>query len=245
MGRKKQAICLPMVLVVGLCGCASHQYGHLLSGEDKNLVGSHAAGAATWNPLVDEAVARLLGRCPTAVHPVSFDGDDPLAATHADGSFDEIDSPYLAAGRANVCFIGIENKSAEDLLDFKDQLYERIDSQISSSDSFRMVSRRKVGAALMQARLRPDSLFLPNNRALFASVLGSEGTPVDYLLFATITSGTTDRNRTSQRDYLLTLEIVNIHSGETVKESAKIRKGYSKTRLGKWWNFGFFDQADG
>jgi hypothetical protein len=64
-------------------------------------------------------------------------------------------------------------------------------------------------------------------------------------MFATVTTGTTDRNKTTQRDYTLTLEMVNLHTGEFLKESAKIRKGYSKTRAGKWWNFGFFDQADG
>ncbi len=61
------AVCLSMV------GCA-HQYGHILANNDKDLVGSHAAGAATWNPLVDEAVAKLLGRCPPAVQPVAFEG---------------------------------------------------------------------------------------------------------------------------------------------------------------------------
>ena len=101
-----------------------------------------------------------------------------------------------------------------------------------------------VDAALVETRLRPDSLFLPENRAQFAAALGRQGAPVDYLLYATITSGTTDRNKTTQRDYLLTLEMVNLHSGDFLKESATIRKGYSKTRAGKWWNFGL-GQGDG
>ncbi|QDT09936.1 penicillin-binding protein activator LpoB [Stieleria marina] len=231
--------------VAALCllaaGCAGRQYGHLLANDDKDMVGSHAAGAATWNPLVDESVAKLLGRCPTAVRPVTFDSDG-LSQNMTIGS--AVHAP-LAVGPANVCFIGIENKSAEEMLDFKDQLYERIDSQINSAESFRVVSRRMVDAALVETRLRPDSLFLPNNRTAFANALGQQGTPVDYLMYATITSGTTDRNRTSQRDYLLTLEMVNIHTGDTVKESAKIRKGYSKSRVGKWWNYGVGDQADG
>ncbi|MGB7346139.1 MAG: penicillin-binding protein activator LpoB [Pirellulaceae bacterium] len=222
-------------------GCAGRQYGHLLTSNDKDMVGSHAAGAATWNPLVDESVAKLLGRCPTAVRPVTFEGD--LSQHHL--ALGAPSGAPLALGPANVCFIGIENKSAEEMLDFKDQLYERIDSQINSADSFRVVSRRMVDAALVATRLRPDSLFLPQNRTAFANALGQQGTPIDYLMYATITSGTTDRNKTSQRDYLLTLEMVNIHTGDTVKESAKIRKGYSKTRVGKWWNYGAGDQADG
>ncbi|PAY18993.1 penicillin-binding protein activator LpoB [Rhodopirellula sp. SM50] len=220
-------------------GCAGRQYGHLLASDDKDLVGSHAAGAATWNPLVEESVAKLLSRCPPTVQPVAFESQSEL-------SLDGVIVPStLSGGPANVCFVGIENKSAEELGDFKEQLYEQIDSQINSNADFRGISRRMVQTALRETRLRPDALFLPANREAFAAVLGKAGTPVDYLLFANITTGTTDRNKTSQRDYTLTLEMVNVHTGDFLKESAKIRKGYSKSRTGKWWNYGIFDQADG
>lgn len=228
-----------VALLASLSGCAGKQYGHLLANDDKDLVGSHAAGAATWNPLVDESVAKLLSGCPPHIQPVAFNGQiDVRIDNHV------VDSP-LAGGPANVCFVGIENKSAEEIGDFKDQLYERIDTQINQNGNFRVISRRMVQAALRETRLRPDALFLPDNRHVFASVLGRGGTPVDYLLFATITSGTTDRNKSSQRDYTLTMEMVNLHTGDFLKESANIRKGYSKTRAGKWWNYGVFDQADG
>lgn len=228
-----------LLILAGTTGCAGRQYGHLLASSDKDLVGSHAAGAATWNPLVEESVAKLLTRCPPDVQPVGFEshGDVPIDMSVVNSA--------LARGPATVCFVGIENKSAEDLGDFKDQLFEQIDSQINGNSEFRGISHRLVQSALNETRLRPDSLFLPANRDAFAAVLGKAGSPVDYLLFANITSGTTDRNKTSQRDYTLTLEMVNVHTGDFLKESAKIRKGYSKTRAGKWWNYGVFDQADG
>lgn len=221
-------------------GCAGHRYGHMLTVADQDLVGSHAAGAATWNPLVDQAVAQLLGRCPPAVQPVVF--ETPPFAENA--GHDAVGSA-LSSAPATVCFVGVENKSAEELADFKDQIYERIDQQISQSETFQGVSRRLVDAALIETRLRPDSLFLPANRQLFAAALGRQGSPVNYLLYATITSGTTDRNSTTQRDYTLTLDMVNLHTGESIKESAQIRKGYHQTRVGKWWNWGWFGQADG
>ncbi len=235
-----------------LIGCAS-QYGHILAKQDKDLVGSHAAGAATWNPLVDASVAQLLGRCPPAVQPAGFQNASTFAgsspslegAAFTTAGLTPSSPAALANGPASVCFIGIENKSAEDLGDFKDQLYQRIDTQINSAETFRAISRRMVDAALLETRLRPDALFLPANRAAFAAALGRQGAPVDYLLYATVTTGTTDRNKSSQRDYELTLEMVNMHTGEFLKESAKIRKGYSKNRAGKWWNYGWFDQADG
>ncbi len=220
-----------LTICAATLGCAS-QYGHILSNSDDDLVGSHTAGAATWNPLVDQAVGKLLSRCPSPVKPVAFNESDT-----AQQKSPEIGSA-LVDGTTTVCFVGIENKSAEEIGDFKDQLYERIDMQINDTESFRGVSRRLVDAALLETRLRPDSLFLPANRELFAATLGKQGDPVDYLLYATITSGTTDRNKTSQRDYLLTLELVNLHDGTAIKESAEIRKGYSKNVAAKWWHFG-------
>ena len=230
-------------------GCASQQYAHILRSDDKDMVGSHAAGAATWNPLVDESVAKILARCPPAAQQVNFEmAGHILPGNGIPGSISndtQTIGSALATGPASVCFIGVENKSAEEIGDFKDQLYEQIDSQINSAETFRGISRRMIDAALIETRMRPDSLMLPQNRQVFASALGKQGSPVDYLLFATITSGTTDRNKSSQRDYTLTLEMVNIHSGDFLKESAKLRKGYSKSRTGKWWNYGLFDQADG
>lgn len=261
---------LPTIAGAGLItfgGCA-RQYGHLLDGDDVDMVGSHQAGAAVWNPLVDQAVAKLLGRCETGIpYPANGYGDvSPAGLTSANlpplapGELPPpLNHPDMAAmpgqqammgqqalpGPAKVCFIALENKSAEELIDFKDQLYERIDSQVNQSPSFRMVSRRMVDAALLETRLRPDSLFLPGNQELFTAALGRQGAPVDFLLYGKITSGTTERNKSTQRDYDLTLEMVNVHTGDYVKENASIRKGYHKSRAGKWWNYGPFQQADG
>jgi hypothetical protein len=71
-------------------------------------------------------------------------------------------------------------------------------------------------------------------------VLERQGQPVDYLLYATLTSGTTKRNNSTQRDYLLTLELVNVNTGVASKQSAEIRKGYHKSRVGSWWNYNPF-----
>ncbi len=228
--------------VLASTGCASRQYGHLLTTDDTDMVGSHQAGAAVWNPLVDQSVAKLLSRCDAGViHPAAYE-DQLAGAALVPG---ELPSPTTTSVSAKVCFIALENKSAEELIDFKEQLYQRIDAQVNSSGNFRMISRRMVDAALLETRMRPDSLFLPGNRELFAAALGRQGAPVDFLLYGTITSGTTQRNKSTQRDYELTMEMVNVHSGDYVKETATIRKGYHKSRTGKWWNYGLFQQADG
>ena len=134
--------------------------------------------------------------------------------------------------KKSVCFVGIENKSAEDIGDFKDKLYNQIDSKILESHSFQPNSKRMVDAALHETRMRPDALMLPDNMRLFTAVLQRSGAPIDYLLYATLTSGTTKRNSSTQRDYELTLELTNVHTGEYDKLSSEMHKGYHKTAAG-------------
>lgn len=212
-----------ILLAVGVIacslGCRGHQYGHLLNHTDEDMVGSHAAGAAVYHPLIDEAVAKLLARQAVTVHPVGHS-----------------ESPVVPVKR--ICFVGVENKSIEELGDFKDQIYQQIDAKIVESSGFDAVSRRYVQEALRVSRLRPDSLFIPDNMRTFTAVLEQHGQPVDYLLYATVTSGTTQNNHSKQRDYTLTLELVDVHSGSYDKQNATIRKGYHKTAAGKWWHFG-------
>ncbi|MDA1051642.1 MAG: penicillin-binding protein activator LpoB [Planctomycetota bacterium] len=201
-------------------GCRSHQVGHVIKDDQSDMVGSHAAGAETFNPLIDESVAKLLARQETQFHPVSYDGGPPAPK--------------------RICFVCVENRSIEELGDFKEQIYEQIDSLILQSPTFDPVSRRFVDAALYETRLRPDSLFVPENMRLFMAALEQQGQPFDYLLYAKLTSGTTENNHDFQRDYLLTLEMVNVHTGQYDKESAKVRKGYHHSRVGKWFNYNPF-----
>lgn len=209
--------CLLGIVSIGLVasGCRGYQYGHLIKTGDKDLVGSHEAGSEVFHPLVDESVAKLLTK------------QQEQCYVGADG----------VAQKKTICFVCVENKMSEDIGDFKDQLYEQIDSKILESDVFRPISRRMVDAALHETRLRPDSLMVPDNMQLFTSVLQRQGAPIDYLLYAKLTSGTTQRNTSKQRDYLLTLELTNVHTGEYSKESAEIRKGYHKTAMGSVWNY--------
>ncbi len=202
-------------------GCKGYQYGHIIKPDAPNLVGSHEAGAEVFDPLVDEAVAKLLARQQT-VTPDTPCGPDGLPCPKT------------------ICFVGIENKSMEDIGDFKDKLYQQIDSRLLEASTFRAISRRMVDAALFETRLRPDSLMIPDNMRLFTAVLERNGAPLDYLLYAVLTSGTTTRNSSTQRDYDLTLELVNVHTGVTDKQSAEVRKGYHKTAAGKVWNYNPF-----
>jgi hypothetical protein len=204
-------------LVIGAAGCRGYQYGHVLKKDTPNLVGSHDAGAEVFDPLVEEAVGKLLGR--QMMSPDCPNGPDGMPL------------------KKSICFVGIENRSVEEIGDFKEQLYQQIDTKILESQQFTSISRRMVDAALMETRLRPDSLLVPSNMQLFTAVLQRQGAPFDYLLYARLTSGTTERNSSKQRDYMLTLELTNVHDGTYDKESAEISKGYHKTSVGKLWHY--------
>lgn len=200
-------------------GCRGRQQAHVLKDKDEDMVGSHTAGAETWEPLIAETVGKLLGRQSFVQQTSGVDG--------------------LPASKKKICFLGVENKSAEELGDFKEQIYQKIDTCITESDVFVPITRRYVEAGLKQCSLRPEDLMVPNNQRMFQATMEKLEQPFDFLLYATVTSGTTRSNsKDYQRDYLLTLELVNIHTGTSEKESEELRKGYHKSRLGKLKHYG-------
>jgi len=200
--------------MISSAGCRNTQHARILTATEKDMVGSHEAGAGTWKPLIEESVAKLLAR--------SFDTVETVSYTSPEGM------PVRT-----VCFAGVENRSAEPLGDFREQIYEHIDSLVGTAPNFRMISRRYVEGAMTEIRCRPDALIIPENQRQLQVVLEREQQPFDYLLFASVTSGTTEVNGDYQRNYQLTLELLDIHSGDSLKESALLRKGYHQSYLGK------------
>lgn len=211
MDRRRFLFLTTTSLTAAACGCRGTQRATVLKGSDADTVASHEAGAETWKPLIDEAVARLTGRQMQEIQQASLMG--------------------MPSGRKRICFVGVENLSSEEIGDFKEQIYEHIDSNLSQSDMYSLISRRYVDAGLREARLRPDDLFMPSYQQVFTQTMQKLNQPFDYLLFAKITSGTTQANKNYQRDYLLTLEMVDIHTGEFTKESATLRKMYKRSVL--------------
>ena len=223
MDRRQFLNGITLLTVAGVTGqavgCRSgKQVAHVLNEKDGDMVGSHTAGAETWDPLIVSSVGQLLGRQMHGIQPVSHDGQ-PC--------------------RKRICFVGLENKSAEEIGDFGEQIYEKSDSSINESEVFEVINRRFVEAGLRECRLRPDDLFVPNHQRAFTASMEKLEQPFDYLLYAKVTSGTTRSNQKDyQRDYLLTLELINMQSGHADKESAELRKGYHKSRLGKFKHYG-------
>lgn len=213
-------ICLASIAA----GCRGTQYARVIQPGQSEMVGSHQAGQETYRPLVDEAVLKLLGRHePAAPHMQVSTGGPEL----------------LPPPRMRVCFVGVENKTAEEIGDFKEQIYESIDSRLLECGSCTPISRRFVDAGLRETRLRPDQLFIPENMRSFIGIMEQQGQPFDYLLFAKLTSGTTRENKDYQRDYMLTLELIDVQTGEQDKQSATLSKGYHHSWASRAWSQGW------
>lgn len=216
MNRRKALTVLVGLGISAIAGCRGRQHAHVLGKDDKDMVGSHAAGAETWKPLIEESVCKLLARS---------------CSTIQQASHSTIDQNGNAV--RSVCFVGVENSSSEPIGDFKEQIYEHIDSIVSQDPQFKMISRRYVEAAMGECRCNPESLVIPAKQRELQAALERAEQPFDYLLFARITSGTTSSNGDYQRDYKLTLELLDVHTGESMKEFADLRKGYHKSIFGK------------
>lgn len=189
-----------LALVFAAC---STPKGRIKAEGEEDLVGSRRAGVAVYSRLVEEGVQKILARS---------GGGRPGAAT-----------PQL-----KVAFLPVENKSGEPLGDFHEQLYQLIDTSINSSNTYRTISTRYVEAGLKAARLRPDELFLPAQQRNFVGVMETSGNPIECLLFATLTTGTTRGEDLKQVDYALTMELVDIQTGDNFKETVRIPKEYTR-----------------
>jgi len=201
-----------------VAGCVGTQ-ARLMHRGEVDKVGSNRAGAEIYNPMVRDATGRLLARAAMepAIQQVSY---------------------HNSSSKRKICFISLENASVEELGDFKEHIKTAILERISESDQFEIVSDRAVTAGLRALSLRADDLFMQENMRMFTSAMGRGGTPVDYLLFAKITSGTTESNRDMQRDYKLTLELIDTQTFVPIIESTPMRKEYNnsiKGKLGNWF----------
>lgn len=191
---------LLVLLAVGVVLAACGPQARVKGSEEGSLVGSKKAGAETYNQLVGRTVEKLLA-----------------------------DRDVASGKRMLLCFVDIENMSAEELADNREAMYEEIDTIIVNSKAYTNVSRRYVEAALRATGLRVEEIFLGDGRKKFMSVLGKEGITPDYLMWGKVTSLSTEGTNRREREYLLTLELVDAKTGITeAKKTDKVRKEYNK-----------------
>ncbi len=200
MNKRIIATVVTAVALAFVWGCGPQ--GRIKGEDEGSLVGARSAGAGTYNDLVSQSVEKLMAR---------------------------LSAPSAAEGKKLVCFVDIENRSAEELAENREALYEQIDTIIVESGTYASISRRYVEAALRKTGLRSEEIFLADGRSKFMSVLGESGLTPDYLLWGKITTLSTSGSTVREREYLLTMELVNAKTGLTeAKTTSKVRKEYKK-----------------
>jgi hypothetical protein len=193
-------IFVSVMLVVCLVGCGPQ--GRIKDDDEGSLVGAKTAGAATYNQLIAETSEKLLNQHSSNVEK----GEKKI-----------------------ICFVDVENRGAEELGANKEAMYELMDTVIVNSGTYTNISRRYVEAALRKTGLRPDEIFLADGRTKFMSVLGEQGFTPDYLLWGKTTTLSTSGSDMREREYMLTMEMVDANTGLTeAKQTARVRKEYKK-----------------
>ncbi|MCK6458687.1 MAG: hypothetical protein L6Q95_02185 [Planctomycetes bacterium] len=192
---------MTLFLLVSLAfGCKGSPKGRVKSGDEGDTVGARTAGAETYNALIEEATRKLL---------------NAEAARFPEGAV------------RKIAFVGIENRGAEELGDIRDSTNQIIETVIFQAKRYDMIGQRYVDHGLQVNSMRAEDLFLHDGREKFVSVLRAEGQDPDYLLWAIYTTLSTEGDKERQRDYLLTLEMIDARSGRLMqKESARVRKAY-------------------
>src|SRR5262245_8658163 len=75
-----------------IAGCRNHQYARVIQPGEKEMIGSHKAGAETFRPLVEDATTKLLARnSQPEAFPASYNVET------------------LPLPPKRICFIGVEN----------------------------------------------------------------------------------------------------------------------------------------
>lgn len=186
---------------LSLVSCASEE-AWLKSESDRDVIDSKRGGIQTYDTAVADAVGQLL----------------------------EEHSGRIQASELWVAFVGIENKSSEELGEFREAVYENIDTALVNSENYRNVSRRYIETALREiGNPRIEDMFLPRVRASFVEAMGELGAVPDFLMFAKVTTKTSQDKKLKERVYQLTLEMVDAQSGETVaKKTGDASKQYRK-----------------
>jgi hypothetical protein len=213
-GRKKKAAAI--LLALFFCGGCATQKGKMVDEDAPTRVGSHRAGAEIYDPAAEAAVEGLLEQA--ARNPVSSADVGKTVAQITE-----------ERGVRKICFLGVENAGGEEMGDIREDLTETIRTKIAQSDVFETIDSRMATAGLRETGLRVEDLLLPEKRERFAAALGENETPFDYILFAKVTTATTVDNKDSQVKYSLTLDLVNMRTGASLRETVSLKKHYNRS----------------
>jgi hypothetical protein len=133
-----------------------------------------------------------------------------------------------AAEKPMVAFVGVENRSSEELGEFRSAMNNEITTALVNSRLYTMLSMRAVDAAKREANVRDVAdLTTARNRESFLSVLNRDGQPPQYLLFGEVTTMSSRGAGERERTYQLTLQMMDSSNGVIqTQKLVEVRKAY-------------------
>jgi hypothetical protein len=135
--------------------------------------------------------------------------------------------------RSRLIFAGIQNNSDERLGEKKDYLYDNVDTLVTSSGMFDVVSRTFVENALSRIGEAPRAELLIDpqvRRKLVAELEQQEGRDyIRYIMFGKLNNAAADTGRgTSEKKYALVMELVDARTGLQWEIEVFGRKAYTE-----------------
>ena len=135
--------------------------------------------------------------------------------------------------RHRLIFAGIQNNSDERLGEKKDYVYDTVDTLLGQAGNFDMVSRTFVENVMDQMKEQPKAELLIDpqmRRRVIERFEQTEGRDyIRYILWGKFNNAASDTGRgTSEKKYVLVLEMVDVKTGLEVKEQVYSRKAYTE-----------------
>jgi peptidoglycan-synthase activator LpoB len=198
----KFALASLLVATVATGGCEGPS-ARVKGSNEGNLVDVSRGGTETYKQLIHDGVVALLEENKIQLANAS---EKPL-----------------------VAFVGVENRSSEELGEFRASMTKEIETALVNSRLYAMISMRAVDAAKREANIRSvDDLTVARPREAFLSVLNRDGKPPQYLLFGDVTTMTSRGNDARERTYQLTLQLMDSSSGIIQSQkTVELRKEYT------------------
>jgi hypothetical protein len=198
-----KAILVALAAATLAAGCTGPS-ARVKSGDEGDLVDVRKGGTETYKELIRKGVSELLSE-----HRLTLGN---------------------SAEKVMVAFVGVENRSSEELGEFRSSMNNEITTALVNSRLYAMISMRAVDAAKRESNIRSvDDLTVARPREAFLSVLNKDGQAPQYLLFGEVTSMTSRGNAASERTYQLTLQMMDSSNGVIQSQkTVEMRKEYSE-----------------
>ncbi len=207
MVRASRVAVLAVAAALAASGCRTEKSGRVMSADEPVGVDRERASVDVLDPMMKRGTREILAK----------------AAAKLSGTTE----------RQRVIFAGIENNSDERLGEKRDYLYDTVDTIVTDSGQFDVVSRTFVENVLSQLGRQPRAEMLLDpqvRREVIERFEQQEGRDyIRWILWGKFNNATSETGpETLEKKYVLVLELVDVRTGLQTKHEVFGRKAYTK-----------------